>query len=302
MRNVLSRRREFVLALLVATSLAVLGSARPAAAWHTPRQTWHIPMVNHTGGLVNDCTVKIMTIGLGKPAPTLMGWRTTVPGWVLTGSSQVGSTLVLTFAGPALGPGQFIWINPDVLIPGNGPEWDDFAWYQWTLNGNPVGLQVPLGFCVDSPPRLGNTATMPDGTPNTTNVVVRNLQFAVSPQVIPNDQVTLDNPAVVSLFSASADPVKPGPFTVTPGNCLTIANVDPSITAPVAGGQSVLAKGTTQDSGGQEYDFVVQFINPAQGPMVSPWGLILLALGMGSLGLLLVWRARGRSRSLRASA
>lgn len=50
----------------------------------------------------------------------------------------------------------------------------------------------------------------PDGSANVDDMVVRDLQFAVSPERIPSDETTLDNPIVQDLFTAFADPLRAG--------------------------------------------------------------------------------------------
>jgi hypothetical protein len=312
MKDVPSRRLVLVLAMLLAMGGAFLGNATPAAAWNTPRQTLHLRMVNNTGDVVNDLTVRIIGFNCGLPwqAPAFRGAAIFTPGWAMTGVSTApmpngGSALVVTFAGPNLAVGNWNWVNIDILIPGNNPVcgWESIMWARWTKDGAPVGDWVAQGFCVSSPPRLGNPDVTPEGVTNTRNMVVRNLQFARSSQIIPNDQLTLENPAVLALFSASPDPIKPGPLTVAPNNCFDIPNVDPSITPQPLIGQSVLVRGTVEDGSGQQYSFVDQFMStPAELPMMSPWGVGLLAVLMGLLGAIMVWRVRRRSDSLEASA
>ena len=160
-------------------------------------------------------------------------------------------------------PGGTVWKNVYIRVPGANPPWESAAFDQWTLDGVPVGPAFAVGFCISSPVRIGNPSVTPDGTANTADMVVRNLQFAQSPQRIPNEQLTLEDPTAIALFAASPDPVRPGPFTVPPGNCQDVSpDIDPSITAPQPqpNGQTVLVKGIVEDSQGNQYDFVAQFM------------------------------------------
>jgi len=146
------------------------------------------------------------------------------------------------------------------------------AFFRWTKDGAYVGPWNWLGWRMASPPALYNHTTFPDDTTNTKNLVVRNLQFASSPTLIPNDETTLDNPLVVDLFSASTDPLRTGPFAVCPGNYLEpeppLNPVD--VPEPEIGGYTVLAKGEIWEEENQEWEpFVMQFIAEEDATLVD---------------------------------
>ncbi|MBI4685330.1 MAG: PKD domain-containing protein [Nitrospirae bacterium] len=142
------------------------------------------------------------------------------------------------------------------------------AFFRWTLNNNFVGPWIWLGWKFTSPHTLYNPEMLPDDTLNTHTMTVRDIQFASSPARIPNEETTLDNPAVLDLFAASSDPVRPGSFTVLPGHELQITpEPDPNtIPDPEIEGRTVLAKGEilvpgVGEGGADEWmPFVLQFI------------------------------------------
>ncbi len=296
MKGISLRRVGLAAVVPVAFCVALLGDARPAVAWTSTLQDFHVRMRNNTGGPVNDCTVRVMgrVGGVGPwQAPQFVGQMTFAAGWGFVGWSVVGNSLVYKWAGLAIPPGASGIFNPYFRIQGAGAPWQSAAFFQWTLDGTPVGQEVAVGFCTSSPVKLGNPEVRPDGTTNTVNIVVRNLQFAQSPSQIPNDQMNPDSPAINALFTASADPVRPGPFTVTPGTCQDVVpDLHPSITAPVIDGQTVLARGIVEDQVGQQYDFLVQFIWGEVLPSVSPWGIVLLALVLLTMGAIMVRRTQ----------
>ena len=279
-------------------AVAATGPTSMAIAWTAQVHEYHILEINRTGGFVNDNHVRVMSrSGFGPwqaqtitpgtmPYSVTAGWAWAPPAVVM------GNSLVINFTGPTVGPLSTAWKNFRITVPGSNPPWESAAFFQWTLNGNPVGQEVAVGFCVSSPAGIDNPSVRPDGTPNTTNMIIRNIQFAQSPQAIPNTQLTLDDPTTISLFNASQDQVRPGPFIATPGTCLDITpDIHPSISAPAPGGQTVLVKGITESPTGDQYSFVVQFINPAPtssgsipvAPLPVLIGLTILLIGMGAV-------------------
>jgi len=284
---------------LVLSIAMVAALVTPAFAWNTPKHQYHLQVKNNTGGFVNDDSIYVMSRSGNGPwvAPTLSappfsataGW-----GWVFP-AGVVGNSLGIKFVGPMMPPGATVWKNVYVTVPGNGNPWQSAIFERWTLNGVAVGNRVALGFCTSSPAKIANPSVTPEGTTNTTNVVVRNLQFAQSPQYIPNDQLTLDNPTAIALFAASVDPVRAGPIIATPGTCQDISpDIDPSIGAPISGGRTVLAKGLVEDFSGNQYAFVAQFVapDPTGVPGLTAPGLIVLTILL--LAVVTIWFERKR--------
>lgn len=291
-------------AMSIAVVAALLGQAAPAfAQWRNTRfHQYHFREVNNTGGNVNDNHIRIMSRSSGGnwTAPELLGTFMLRPAtWAfIPPAVVVGNALVVSFAGPVIPPGGDTWKNVYIRVPGEDGPWESVAFFQWTLDGQPVGGETALGFCISptSPPvKIGNPSVRPDGSTNTSNMVVRNLKFAQSPEYIPNDELTLENPAAIALFAASPDPERAGPFTATPGTCLEFSPaMHSSILPPQGLGRSVLAKGTVEDGSGNQYDFVVQFTPSTVLPGVSPPGVIVLVVLL--LAVSAVWFARTRGR------
>lgn len=272
-----------------------LGAA-PASAWNSPLHQYHVRVVNNTGGNVNDLRIRVSTRaggGLWQPPVAVAGFSIT-PGWgVVPPPVNTTTSTTITFEGPIIPPGAWGWFNVYVRCPNTGTPYESVVWYQWTFNGAPVGDEISYGFCVSSPANIGNPSIRWDGSPNVSNVVVRNLQFANVSSAISNETLTLDNLAAQAAFAASADPVRPGPFVVPPGNCLNIADLHASIGPPVGNGRAVLVKGTVQDQSGNQYDFVSQFeALPPGVPGASPVALVVLAIGIIGLGAIVLARRR----------
>ena len=281
--------------LACAIGLTIFMAAAPANAWNSKYQHFHLRLKNNTGGNVNDMHVRVQGRSGGGPwSPVVsLGAMTLIPGWAPTGVVVAGNSTVYNFAGFTLGPGANGWFNVYFCIDGSTPPWESNCWFQWTLNGVNVGQEVFFGFCVSSPAKIGNPSTKPDGSVNTSSYVIRNLQFAQSSHAFSNTETTLDNPAVVAVFNSSPDPIRPGPYTVSPGNCLDIVpDLHSSITGPVNNGATVLARGLVEDQVGQQYDFVVQWegLTPAGMPMWSTALAILAFLSLAGLGTFVVAR------------
>jgi hypothetical protein len=281
-------------------SLAVMAAlATPAFAWNTPYHQYHLQAKNNTGSFVNDDSIYVMSRSDNGPwvAPTLSAPPfTPEPGWGWAPPATViGNSLGIKFVGPLTPSGAPVWKNVYIKVPGDGNPWQSCIFEQWTLNGVPVGKRVALGFCTSSPAKIANPNVTPEGTANTANMVVRNLQFAQSPQYIPNDQLTLDSPTAIALFAASADPVRPGPITATPGTCQDISpDIDSSIGAPLSSGRTVLAKGTVEDADGNQYAFVAQFVAPptALPGLTAPGQIVLTILLIAAVAIWLERRRR----------
>jgi len=298
-------RIVLALATSIAVVTALLGQSAPAfAQWRNTRfHAYHVKEVNNTGGNVNDNHFRIMCRSGGGNwmPPILLGAFVLRPaGWGFAAPAVVvGNALEVTFEGPVIAPGEDTWKNVHIRVPGEDGPWESVAWFQWTLDGQPVGGETALGFCVSSttspPLKIGNPSERPDGSTNTSNMVVRNLKFAQSPEHIPNDQLTLEDPTAIALFAASPDPVRAGPFTATPGTCLEFSPaIHSSILPPQGFGRTVLVKGTVEDGVGNQYDFVVQFSQATIMPGISTPGMIVLVVLL--LAVTAVWFARTRGR------
>ena len=152
------------------------------------------------------------------------------------------------------------------FTPANKQVSIDFSWISSALGPYPAS-HVPSGlhyqvftFIINSPPVFFNPTETPEGAPNATNMVIRNLQFAVSPSAIGGgEEFSLDNPTVAGLFSASQDPLRSGPFTIAPGSSYQPV-LDASIVDPQPGGSTVICKGTVEDEFGDPQEFLLQFI------------------------------------------
>jgi len=292
-----------------AAALAVLGaSAAPVLAWNTPNHQYHLKCVNNTGGFVNDDSIYIMARSDNGPwvPPTLLAPPFS-PTWAWANpplGGIVGNCLAIKFTGaPNLPNGGTVIKNVYIKVPGDGNPFQSAIFERWTFNGVAVGQRVALGFCTSSPARIANPNVTPEGAVNTANMVVRNLQFAQSPSYIPNDQLTPDYPPALALFAASLDPVRAGPIIATPGTCQDISpDIHASITAPVSGGQTVLAKGIVEDGVGNQYQFMCQFVAPPLStPGVTVPGLILLTLSLIVASAIWIERRRRAGRTPEAT-
>ncbi len=290
-----------VLILLVAGVVAL--SADPAFAWtRVNKIAYHFWAHNNTGVPVNDATIRASSARFipGLPpiwqAPRLQsGWAGTgwppVPLWAVTGNAVTGIWRRVTFGGvqyPLLPPSSLVWFNADFRTNLPPPVLSQ-AWFRWTQNGVPVGPWRWLGWRWGSDPSLYNPPENPDGTPNTQDMVVTDLQFASSPTRIPNDETTLDNPEVQALFAASQDPVRPGPIVVQPDSFFDVF-LDVSIPEPTVDGSTVLATGNVEDEFGESRPFVVQFIaepGPFEEPAPVPASRPLTLAMLGFIGIVL---------------
>lgn len=177
----------------------------------------------------------------------------------------------------------------------------DFAWISSALGTFPAnhvcpgpvgaGVHTPvINFLINSPPVFPNPTETPEGTPNTSDMLIRNLQFAVSPSKIGGEELSLDNPTVQNLFSSSSDPLRPGPFVITPGNSYQPV-LNASIVDPQPGGTTVLCKGTVDDEDGVPQDFLFQFIAEADTPVgYNPQWLIITLICLSVVGGYLIRR------------
>jgi hypothetical protein len=222
--------------------------------------------------------------GVCAYGPTTLLGTNTNSGWLLTpppapanptwmrmhwnGAGKLGQT----FTGAVLIP---------ACLPAPTP-YQSFAWCSWRNGADAiVGGFWPLGWKISSPPILYNHNLLPDGSPNTQNMVVRSLKFAETSEQI--DPKTFDpaDPRVTAIFAASADPTRAGPYTVTPGSELSVV---PAPTIPGTG-RTILARGTVDISGGGVANFVVAFENPALVPMAPPMVLALTGLLLSVMGV-----------------
>jgi hypothetical protein len=275
----------------------LFSSVNPAFGWGTvTKHAYHFNMQNQTGADVNDALVWC-TAKRGGPwfPPQVIGvWSST--GWPISFPIAPAPFKQVKF-GPGTPPVPNLgsrWFNIDFLVTGGFPLHFTHAWFKWTKDNVQVGSWVALGWRIASPPALYNPATRPDGTPNTNNMIVRNIQFAVSPSRIANDSTTLDNPIVIGLFASSCDPIRPGPSSVTPDAVMEIPIDCNFITEPQPGGSTVLVKGTVEDENGVQVPFVVQFIAEPNIPTLNQWGLIVLALLVMSAAVWVLMRRRAR--------
>ena len=165
---------------------------------------------------------------------------------------------------------------------------------RWTLSNVAVsGVRLP-GWRWASQPVLFNPDVDVDEAgneiANTQNLVVTNVQFALSPSRL-GDETTLDNPQVTALFAASSDANRPGPLTVAPGQELALT---PSgLGDPVSGGRTLLVKGEVLDDEGVSSPFMMEWIAvpsaapPVSTPASSSWSLVLCgALALGTIAYL----------------
>lgn len=293
--------RKIYLASIVCLLVGGLlfGTVAPAFAWRlVNKHAYHFLAHNNTGVNVNDAMVWGTIRGLQPPTPwqpphLQLAWSSA---WPFTGTGIFGIWRWVRFGpGAWQPPSSEVWFNVDFFFPRyKKPVTVSTAWFRWTVNGVQVGPWRWLGWRVGSAPALFNPAERPDGSPNVQNMVVRDLQFAVSPTRIPNDQTILGDPQVEAAFAASADPVRPGPIDVPPDSFFDVLDLHPGITEPQVGGSTVLARGTVKDESGEPQPFVVQFIAEEDGPPtgVNTYWLAALALLAMAMGLVVIKRAK----------
>ena len=280
-----------LLALIAGLSLAL---ATPAFAWTTVNKiAYHFSAHNNTGLQVNDAAIRVSSARFVAGAPPV--WRPPAlqnawsGAWPLTANTVTGPWRRITFGGaqyPSLPPSSTVWFNADFFTSYAPPVLSQ-GWFRWSVNGTPVGPWRWLGWRWGSDPSLYNPPANPDGSPNNHDMVVTNLQFAVSPERIPNDETTLDNPDVQDLFAASQDPVRPGPIVVQPDSFFDVV-LDSSITEPTVDGTTVLATGSVEDELGEPRPFLVQFIAERElEPDVVPASRPLTIALLGIVGIVL---------------
>ena len=312
-------------ALTLLVAAVVAGTAGPAAANQV-----HVYSVNAVNPAANPTVNGAIFYTTGKTTepngpfgPVSVHWAFT-PAWTYTSTTSPIWRILTWSGGPTVAPGASRYFTQGVRVPGQGcVPTATYCWGRWTLNGVPTGPAIPgLGWRFSTlfvaagassegggrstmaealVPFLFNSATLPDGTPNFDDLVVRNLQFAPSPRRVHADSSRLDNATVQQIFSNSSDTVRPGPFTVSPGGELQITGVHSSILnprGPANGGlpsqpQAIFIKGTVAAGAGQQHDFVYQLWDAPPVPGAPPWMLLVASLGLAGLGMLFV---RRRSR------
>lgn len=296
--------RKIYLASIVCLLVGGLlfGTVAPALAWRrVNKHAYHFWAHNNTRVDVNDAMVWGTIRGWWpstrwQPPHLQAAWSSA---WPFTGTGTIGIWRWVKFADYSrwLPPSSVVWFNVDFFAPRHKRGVTvSTAWFRWTVNSSPVGPWRWLGWRVGSTPALFNPPERPDGTPNTNYLVVTDLQFAMSPTRIPNDQTILGDPQVEAAFAASLDPVRPGPIGVAPNSFFDVFTppIHPSITEPVVGGSTVLVRGTVEDESGEPRPFVVQFIAEKEPPPtgVNTYWLAALALLAMAMGLVVMKRAR----------
>lgn len=296
MKSKMFVRRIYLASIICLLAGGLLfGSLGPVFGWGlVNKHAYHFLAHNNTGGNVNDAMVWGTVRGLvpltpWQPPRLQAAWSSA---WPFTGTGIAGIWRWVRFGpGGWLPPSSLVWFNVDFFTHKPAPAVST-AWFRWTANGVQVGPWRWLGWRVGSEPALYNPAERPDGSPNPNIMVVRDLQFAVSPERIPNDETTLDNPVVQDLFAHSADPVRPGPIEVPPDSFFDVF-VDPSITEPRPEGSTVLATGTVEDENREPQPFVVQFIAETAPPTgANTYWLGALAFLAMAMGLVVMKKAK----------
>jgi PKD repeat protein len=236
--------------------------------WNVTYHSYHFKVHQFNLEGANDatvwCTVRDWPWGGWNRPFLLKAWSSCFSMW---GTWTSGIWRAIGFFGEDIHYCTWCWFNIIFRWESWKPLHMSTAWFRWTKDGTYVGPWVWLGWRVASTPALFNPLTLPDETPNTQDLVVRNLQFAGSPERIPNDETTLDNPLVQELFAESLDPIRTEEIVVHPGGEVEpTPAIHESIPGPEVAGSTALARGEIwNEEKGEWILFVMQFVAEAVG-------------------------------------